>query len=259
MDKDNIDFFDLNNMNALITGGGKGIGKEIARGFLCYGANVVITGSSQAIFETEKEFKNGGFEKIKAIRMDLRDRVQRAKAFEECIEYFGGKIDILVNNAGIQRREPIEEFSLDDWDELIEVDLTSVFDISQRAIRIMKKEGYGKIINISSIASIVCSARNIPAYHAAKGGVKQLTVCFAEECGQYGICTNAIAPGFAKTDLTTAVYNNIETRKMQQAKVPIGRWANPKDFAGVAIMLASHAGDYINGATIVVDGGVICR
>lgn len=258
MDDKNI-IFSLDGMNAIITGGGKGIGKGIAHGFLSSGANVIITGSSNAIYEAEAEFKGDGFEKIKAIRMDLGDRTQRAEAFDDCVRYFGGKLDVLVNNAGIQKREPIEDFSLDDWDKLIEIDLTAVFDLSQKAVRIMKPNKYGKIINVASIASFVCSARNIPAYHAAKGGVKQLTVCFAEECGQYGICTNAIAPGFANTDLTTAVYNNPEMRKMQQAKVPLGRWATPKDFEGIAVMLASHAGDYINGSTIVVDGGVICR
>lgn len=251
--------FSLKGMNAIVTGGGKGIGKGITAGFLSCGANVVITGSSDAIFKAEAEFQNQGYSKIKAISMDLSDRKQRGEAFEKCLDYFNRKLDILVNNAGIQKRVPLEEYSLEDWDKLIEIDLTAVFDLSQRAVRNMKKHGYGKIINVASIASFVCSARNIPAYHAAKGGVKQLTVCFADECGAYGICTNAIAPGFAKTDLTTSVYNNVETKELQQSKVPLGRWASPGDFAGTAIMLASHAGDYINGATIVVDGGVICR
>lgn len=259
MNKEDQGLFSLAGMDAVITGGGKGIGKGIAHGFLQNGANVIITGSSDAIFTTEREFKEKGFDSIHAVKMDLGDRIGRGRAFDECIEYFDGNLDILVNNAGIQRRVKIEEFSLDDWDEMIEIDLTAVFDLSQRAIRIMKKNHYGKIINISSIAAFICSARNIPAYHAAKGGVKQLTVCFAEECGQYGICTNSIAPGYAVTGLTTAVYNNEETRNLQQSKVPLGRWAMPNDFEGVAVMLASHAGDYINGATIVVDGGVVCR
>ena len=191
--------------------------------------------------------------------MNLLDRENRGKAFDECIEFFGGKLDILVNNAGIQRRIPLCEFPLDAWDELIEVNLTAVFDLSQRAVNVMKKYHYGKIINVSSIGAHISSARNIPAYMAAKGGVKQLTMCFADECAEFGICTNAIAPGYAKTDLTKAVYTNEETSAMTVAKIPLGRWATPQDLKGTAIMLASHAGDYINGASIVIDGGVICR
>lgn len=259
MGNDDKELFGLNGMRAIITGGGKGIGKAIAYAFLQYGADVIITGSSDAIFDAVEEFVREGYKSIRAVRMNLADRTMRENAFNECIECFSGKLDILVNNAGIQKRIPLEDFSLEDWDEMIEIDLTAVFDLSQRAVRIMKKNGYGKIINISSIAAYVCSARNIPAYHAAKGGVKQLTVCFAEECGQYGICTNAIAPGYAVTGLTTAVYDNPTTRELQKAKIPLGRWAMPQDFGGVAVMLASHAGDYINGSTIIVDGGVICR
>ncbi|MDY5640248.1 MAG: SDR family oxidoreductase [Lachnospiraceae bacterium] len=253
------DLFSLKNMNAIVTGGGKGLGKGIAEGFLENGANVIITGSSDAIFATEKEFKEKGFNNIHAVSMNLFDRENRGKAFDECIEFFGGKLDILVNNAGIQRRIPLCEFPLDAWDELIEVNLTAVFDLSQRAVNVMKKYHYGKIINVSSIGAHISSARNIPAYMAAKGGVKQLTMCFADECAEFGICTNAIAPGYAKTDLTKAVYTNEDASAMTVAKVPLGRWATPQDLKGTAVMLASHAGDYINGASIVIDGGVICR
>ena len=251
--------FNLNGMNAIVTGGGKGLGKGIAEGFLEYGANVIITGSSDAIYETEKELKDKGYTKIHAIRMDLRNREMRQCAFEECVNYFDGKLDILVNNAGIQKRVPLCDYPLEAWDELLEVNLTAVFDLSQRAVNIMKKQHYGKIINVSSIGAHVSSAKNIPAYQAAKGGVRQLTVCFADECAEYGICTNAIAPGYAKTELTAAVYMDEEASKMTCGKVPLGRWATPQDLKGTAVMLASHAGDYINGASIIIDGGVVCR
>lgn len=251
--------FSLCGMNAIITGGGKGLGKGLTEGFLENGANVIITGSSNAIFEAEAEFKAKGLEKIHAVHMDMRSRSSRAEAFEQCLEYFGGKLDVLLNNAGIQKRIPILEFPLDAWDEMIEVDLTAVFDLSQRAARVMKPNGYGKIINISSIGSLISSAHDIPAYMAAKGGVKQLTMCFADELAQYGICTNAIAPGYAKTDLTKLVHQDPEKSAMTLAKIPLGRWAEPSDLAGTAVMLASHAGDFINGSTIVIDGGSICR
>ena len=253
------EMFSLKGMNAIITGGGKGLGKGIARGFLEQDANVVITGSSDAIFETEQEFREQGFQTIHAIHMDVLDRSSRAEAFEECVRYFGGKLDVLVNNAGIQKRIPILEFPIEAWDELIEADLTAVFDLSQRAARIMKPQHYGKIINISSIGSLISSAHDIPAYMAAKGGVKQLTMCFADELAEYGICTNAIAPGYAKTNLTKLVYEDPEKSDMTLKKIPLGRWAEPSDLAGTAVLLASHAGDFINGATIVIDGGTICR
>ncbi len=253
------ELFSMKNMNAIVTGGGKGLGKGIAEGFLESGANVIITGSSDAIFETEKEFKEKGFSGIHAVQMNLSDRAARAEAFTECIRLFEGRLDVLVNNAGIQKRIPLCEFPLEAWDELLEINLTAVFDLSQRAVNVMKQHHYGKIINVSSIGAHISSARNIPAYQAAKGGVRQLTVCFADECAEYGICTNAIAPGYAKTGLTTAVYENEEASAMTCKKVPLGRWATPQDLKGCTIMLASHAGDYINGASIVIDGGVICR
>lgn len=253
------ELFSLEGMNAIITGGGKGLGKGITEGFLHCGANVIITGSSDAIFETEKEYCDRGFEKIHALHMDVLDRKGRAEAFETCVNHFKGKLDILVNNAGIQKRIPILDYPLDAWDELLEADLTAVFDLSQRAARIMKEQHYGKIINISSIGSIISSAHDIPAYMAAKGGVKQLTMCFADELAEYGICTNAIAPGYAKTNLTKLVYENPEKSEMTLKKIPLGRWAEPGDIAGTAVLLASHAGDFINGATIVIDGGTVCR
>ena len=251
--------FSLEGMNAIITGGGKGLGKGLTEGFLENGANVIITGSSDAIYEAEKEFHAKGYEKIKAVHMNMLDRASRAEAFETCVEYFGGRLDILLNNAGIQKRIPILEFPLDAWDEMIEADLTTVFDLSQRAARIMKEQRYGKIINISSIGSLISSAHDIPAYMAAKGGVKQLTMCFADELAEFGICTNAIAPGYAKTNLTKLVYEDPEKSAMTLGKIPLGRWAEPRDLAGTAVLLASHAGDFINGATIVIDGGSICR
>lgn len=250
--------FDLSGRNAIVTGGGKGLGKGIAEGFLEAGANVIITGSSKAIWDTVEEFRDRGFHSVQAVPMNLKDRLQRGQAFDKCIDFFHGKLDILVNNAGIQKRLPLEKFTLEDWDEVLEVDLTAVFDLSQRAVKAMRVHRYGKIINISSIGAYISSAKNIPAYQAAKAGVGQLTVCFADECAKYGICTNSIAPGYAKTGLTRAVYENPEDNERTRLKVPLGRWGTPQDFKGAALLLASRAGDYINGASIVVDGGVLC-
>lgn len=253
------DLFNLEGMNAIITGGGKGIGKSIAESFLEYGANVVITGSSEAIFEAEKEFIAKGLVKVHAVNMNLLDRKQRAISFDKCIEFLDGKLDILVNNAGLQKRIPIDDYTLEAWDDILEVNLTSAFDLSQRAVKIMRKNNYGKIINISSIGGLISSAKDIPAYQASKGGFIQLTKCFADEWSHLGIRSNSIAPGYAETSLTKQVCDNPQAYKKTSEKIPLGTWAKPNDFNGAAILLASHAGDYINGTTITVDGGVLCR
>ncbi len=253
------DIFSLSGMKAIVTGGGKGIGKSIAEGYLEYGAEVVITGSSDAIYETRGEFKAKGLDRVHAVKMDLKDRVQRAAAFDECVEKLNGELDILVNNAGITKRLPIDEYPIEVWDEIIEVNTTAVFDISRRAAAVMKKKNYGKIIHNSSLAAFISTVKNIPAYQASKAAVRQLTMCFADEWSQYGIRTTAIAPGFTHTKITDAVVKDEARYGKSLERIPLGCWANPDDFKGLSIMLASHAGDYLNGITIVVDGGMLSR
>ena len=248
------DIFSLEGMNAIITGGGRGIGKALAKGYLQYGAKVVITGSSDAIFATRDELKAEGYD-VSAVHMQLLDREGRKAAFEECLEILDGKLDILNNNAGLQRRIPIEEWPLKDWDELMEINLTSVFDLSRMAVTAMKPNKYGKIINMGSIGGLYCTAPNVPAYQATKAAVHQLTKTFACEFGPFGIRTNAIAPGFTLTDLSREHLKNPVMMDVIHNDVPLGDWGQVEDICGTAILLASHAGDYINGETIVVDGG----
>ncbi len=253
------DIFSLAGMKAIVTGGGKGIGKSIAEGYLEYGAEVVITGSSDAIYETREEFEKKGLDQVHPVKMNLLDRKQRAAAFDECVEKLNGELDILVNNAGITKRIPIDVFPIEAWDEIVEVNMTALFDISRRAAEIMKKKNYGKIIHNSSLAAFISTVKNIPAYQATKAAVRQLTMCFADEWSQYGIRTTAIAPGFTHTQITEAVLKDTERYEKSLQRIPLGCWATPDDFKGLAIMLASHAGDYLNGITIVVDGGMISR
>lgn len=252
------DIFSMQGMNAIVTGGGRGIGKTLAEAYLQYGARVIITGSGDSIFETEKEFKAIGYD-IHAVRMNLLDRGQRKEAFQECVDYFDGKLNVLLNNAGIQRRIPIEEWPLEEWDDVLEVNTTAVFDLGRMAAVAMKPNRFGKIINISSIAAYACTVHNIPAYMASKAAVGQLTLCFASEFGEYNICTNAIAPGFTLTALNKAHLDNPDKVREIETKVPLKRWGTTDDLKGAAVLLASHAGDYINGHTIVVDGGFLAR
>lgn len=250
--------FDLTGMKAIITGGGKGLGKGIAEGFLEFGAEVVLIGSSDAVLKTRDEFCTKGYP-VHAVQGDFLSRADRARAFNEAIDLLGGTVDILVNNAGIQRRFPAEDFPLDQWDEVIEVNLTAVFDLCQRVFPYMKTKGYGKIINVSSLNAFRSVAHNIAAYQSAKSAILQMAKTLADEWSEFGIRTTAIAPGWTMTDMTAAVANDEKKYPETLRQIPLGRWATPEDYKGITVMLASHAGDFINGTTIPVDGGFLAR
>lgn len=252
------DIFDLNGMKAIVTGGGKGIGRGIAEGFLEKGAEVVLIGSSKAVLKARNEFQAQGYP-VHAVQGDFLSRTDRARAFEESVNLLGGELDILVNNAGIQRRIPAAEFPLEKWDEVIEVNLTAVFDLCQRAFPYMKEKGYGKIINISSLNAFRSVARNTAAYQAAKSGVRQMSKTLVHEWSEYGIRINSLAPGWTRTEMTIPIQSDATRYSETVSSIPLGHWASPSDFKGVAILLASHAGDFINGVTIPVDGGTLAR
>lgn len=250
------DMFSLDGMNAIVTGGGRGIGKSLAEAYCIFGAKVVITGSSDAVKKTEKEFREKGYD-CTAVHMQLLDRDQRVKAFDECLEVLNGKLDILYNNAGLQRRIEPTEWTMEDWDTVMEINLHSLFNLCQLAVKAMKPQKYGKIINMSSIAAYECTAPNIPAYAASKAAVNQICRTFAVEYGHDGIRTNGISPGFTLTDLSREHLKNPVMMDRIHNDVPLGDWGQVEDLTGTAVMLASHAGDYINGQVIVVDGGYI--
>lgn len=250
------DIFSLEGRKAIITGGGRGIGKAIAEGLMEFGAEAVLIGSSDSIFEAEKEFKAKGF-LVHAVKGNFLDREERGRAFNESVALLGDKLDILVNNAGIQRRYPAESFPIHIWDEVLEINLTAVFDLSKRAVPIMKKNNYGKIINIGSLTSFRSNNKNVVAYQATKSAIRQITMAFAHEWSEYGIRSNAIAPGFITTNLTKAVKDDPKRYAETIESIPLRAWGEPDVLKGTAILLASSAGDYINGVTIPVDGGYL--
>jgi 2-dehydro-3-deoxy-D-gluconate 5-dehydrogenase len=169
-----------------------------------------------------------------------------------------GRLDILVNNAGTIRRAPAAEYGEDDWQAVIEVNLSSVFRLSQQAGRHMLERGSGKIVNIASLLSFQGGV-TVPAYAASKGGVAQLTKALANEWAARGINVNAIAPGYMKTDNTAALQKD-ETRSRQiLERIPAGRWGEPEDLAGAAVFLCSAASDYLHGHVLAVDGGWLGR
>lgn len=252
-----MNLFDLTGRKALITGGSRGLGRAMAEALLEAGADVAILGSSQGVFSAAEELGNDTGRNVVPIQADLSHRDQLRQAFDACLEKLG-TLDILVVSHGIQRRHPAEDFPVADWDEVLEVNLTSMFLLNQLAGRIMLAKGKGKIINIASMMTFF-GGFTIPAYAAAKGGVAQLTKAFSNEWAGRGVNVNAIAPGYMATEMNEALIANPERNSMILARIPAGRWGQPDDMKGAAVFLASDASDYISGAIIPVDGGWLGR
>ncbi len=244
--------FKLAGKKALVTGGTRGLGRAMAEALLEAGADVAILGRTDRAFVTAAELGNAH-----AIQADLSQRDQVGRAFAECIKKLGS-LDILIVSHGIQRRYPADEFPIEDWDLVLEVNLTSMFLLNQLAGRVMLAKGKGKIINVASLLSFF-GGITIPAYAAAKGGVAQLTKAFSNEWASQGVNVNAIVPGYMATEMNEALVADPERSKTILARIPAGRWGKPEDMKGVTVFLASDAADYVSGAVIPVDGGWLGR
>jgi 2-dehydro-3-deoxy-D-gluconate 5-dehydrogenase len=252
-----IEAFQLNGKNALVTGSHRGLGSAIAVAFAKAGANVGCHGRDPKPGPTCDEIRAAG-RKTFYFSADLADAKACSGLIEKTVSEFGS-IDILVNNAGIIRRAPAAEYPAEFWDELIAVNLTAVFHLSQLAARHMLEKGAGgKILNIASLLSFQGGIL-VPAYAAAKGGVAQLTKALANEWATKGINVNAIAPGYMATDITAALRDDPERSRQILERIPAGRWGAPHDIAGAAIFLCSSASDYVHGHVLAVDGGWLGR
>ncbi len=253
-----MQFFSLNNRKAFVTGGTRGLGKSMAEGLMEAGAEVVIAGRGESVEEVAAEFRERGF-RCQGVRMDLSDRIDRERGFFEALTLLGGRIDILVNSAGMQRRHPSEAFPIEDWDQVLEVNLTAPFHLCQLAGREMLKVGYGKIINLSSMNAFF-GGSTIPAYAAGKGGINQLTKTLCNDWACRGINVNAIAPGYMATEMNAALMDPANPRFEEITKrIPAKRWGAPEDMKGLCVFLASDASSYINGAVIPIDGGYLAK
>ncbi len=251
--------FDLTDRKAIVTGGTRGLGHGMAEGLMENGAQVVIFGSTERVMDVAAEFRTKGF-RCEGIAVNLADGDAREKAFYDAVKILGG-LDIIINAAGIQRRHPCEQFPKEDWNEVIEVNMTAPFVLSQLAAReFLKKDvPYGKIINISSMVAFF-GGFTVPAYAAAKGGVTQFTKGMCNELAGKGINVNAIAPGYMATEMNTALLDPANPRcKEITDRIPAHRWGTPDDMKGIAVFLSSHASDYVNGAIIPVDGGYLVK
>ncbi|MDH3606505.1 MAG: SDR family oxidoreductase [Acidimicrobiia bacterium] len=246
----------LENRRVIVTGGNGGIGQGIARGMVDAGATVAIVGRKENVAEVARELSEPGREAI-GLQADLSDRSQLKTAFEQAVAGLGG-LDVLVNSHGIARVDEAAEHSLDQWDETIETNLTSVFELCQLAGRHMLAQGSGKIINIASMYFFFGGLKVI-AYTASKGGLAQLTKALSNEWAPHGINVNAIAPGYVKTNLNEHVWGDPVRSAEIMSRVPYGRWAEPVDMAGPSVFLASPASDYIHGVILPVDGGFMAR
>jgi gluconate 5-dehydrogenase len=245
---------DLSGRVALVTGAARGLGLAIARGLARAGALTVLNGRDPKALAAARATIEGEGGRADAAVFDVTDRDAVRTAIAD-LEARHGAIDVVVNNAGIQRRHPVTEFPLADWDAIIATNLTAPFLVAQAALPGMMTRGRGVIINIASLMSELGRPTIVP-YTAAKGGVRQLTRGLATELGPAGIRVNAIAPGYFLTEMNRALIDNKEFDTWVRGRTPMRRWGDPDELAGIAVFLASDAASYITGQTIFVDGGM---
>jgi len=250
------EMFSLSGKNAVVTGVGKttGLCYEMAKALHDAGAKVLLWDILPGVHNLCRDLGGAGAGYY-SVQEDLRDIEAIKRGFTQALDLLGGQVDVLLNGAGVQHRCEAIEFPVEKWDLIMDVNLKSVFYLSQMAARHMIGHGGGKIVNIASLASFL-GARRISAYSVSKGGVMQLTKALSNEWAQLGVNVNAIAPGIMLTELT-ADNVNTDIGRMHTARIPAGRWGKPEDLCGVAVFLASAASDYISGVTIPVDGGYL--
>jgi NAD(P)-dependent dehydrogenase (short-subunit alcohol dehydrogenase family) len=246
--------FDLTGRIAIVTGGGRGIGRAIAEGLAAFGARVVLSGRTAAtLAETEAAIIAAGGEAI----VQVADVSKEADviALRDAVLARFGRIDVLVNNAGINPIwRTIDKISLAEWQSVIDVNLTGLFLCCKYIGSAMVERGAGSIINVSSVAGHVGLTRSVP-YCASKGGTELLTKALALDWAKRGVRVNCLAPGYVDTDLTSALLHHDTLSKPFMDHTPLGRFGEGKDMVGAAVFLASDASAYMTGSSLVVDGG----
>jgi len=252
--------FDLSGKVAVVTGGNGGIGRGIALGLAEAGASVAILArNEQRNRDTLTALKQAGVPAM-ALRLDVSDRKSLKPALE-AVERELGPIGVLVNNAAFAILKGVLDHSEEDWDAVMETNLTSCFILSQHAARSMIPRKAGKIINVASVGGFK-GTPIYPSYGVSKGGLLQLTRCLAIELAPHNIQVNSIAPGWTTTDMTDWIRNDTTYAAVKDemiTRTPAGRFADPSEMAGAAVFLASHASDFVTGADIIVDGGFFIR
>lgn len=246
--------FSIEKKRILITGSTSGIGYVLAAGLAQAGASVIVNGRTQEKTDAAVQELNAQGYVATGTQFDVTDIGQVERAICHIEDMLGG-IDVLVNNAGIMHRGVLEEFSLQNWNNVLSTNLTGAFIVSQTVVKGMIQRQSGKIINICSLQSELARP-SIAAYASAKGGLKMLTRSMATEWAKHNIQVNGIGPGYFKTAMTQALYENPEFDAWLCKRTPANRWGNPEELVGTCIFLSSNASSFVNGQLIYVDGGI---
>ena len=252
-----LNMFNLEGKVAMVTGGNVGIGNALAMGLAKAGADLFIFTYNDDNMENVIKEVEGLGRKVAYVTGDLSKEHIAMQAIGKCMEAFG-RIDILVNNAGTIKRAPILEGSNTDWQQVIDLNLSSIYYLSKTAAIEMKNQGGGKIINIASMLSFQ-GGKFVPSYTASKHGVAGLTKAFANELAIDNIQVNAIAPGYIETANTAPIRADEKRNAEILGRIPAGRWGQTSDLVGGAIFLSSKAADYVNGHILAIDGGWLVR
>lgn len=250
-----LDLFRLDEKVAIVTGASRGLGRAMALALAEAGADIAAVGRDRATLERlGAEVRERGRDCL-LIAADVAAPGEAQRIVDETMAWKGG-VHVLVNNAGTVVRASAVDISDEDWDRVVDLNLTGAFRVAQAAARVMVTQGAGKIINIGSVNSVL-GAREVISYAASKGGLLQVTRAMASELARNGVQVNCILPGYFETDLTQRLQDDEARYEMIRRRTPAGRWGQPEDLAGAVVYLASAASDYVTGSTLTVDGGFI--
>lgn len=251
------ELFDLKGKRALVTGGSRGLGKAMARGFAECGADVMICSRKEEELQAAAAEIGEGLDVAVHYRVaDMSDRASADALAAAALETFG-TVDILVNNAGVNKPQPIDEIDDETWDWVVEINLTSIMRLTRALVPKMKEQKWGRIIHISSVLGVGSKeARN--AYSATKSSLLGLAKASALDLGEHGITVNCIGPGPFLTDMPMSILNDAQKQEFADTTA-LKRWGQPRELAGPAIFLASEAGSYVTGEMLLVDGGTFAR
>lgn len=244
---------DFNGQTVLVTGATRGIGKQVADDFASLGARLILTGTDKQQVESlnEEALHTNALKKYFAV--DFMDKQSTENFLDEICHY--DRIDVCVNNAGINRINYIDETLVEDFEDILAVNLHAPFMITRVISRIMKRNGYGRIVNISSIFGVISKEKR-SVYSISKFGLHGLTVSSANELARHNVLVNTVSPGFVKTDLTKRILGPKEMSSLAD-QIPLGRFAEPEEISRVVLFLASRLNTYIAGQNIIVDGGFV--
>jgi NAD(P)-dependent dehydrogenase (short-subunit alcohol dehydrogenase family) len=251
-----MNFFSLKGKNAIVTGGNSGLGQAFALALAKAGANLFIPSIMEDDGTTKTLIENESV-KIEFMKIDITEKGAAKRVIDGCVDAFGS-VDILVNSAGICKVANVLEFGREQWDQMVDINLTAAFELSYEAAKRMIPQKNGKIINVCSLFSFL-GGQLSPAYAATKHALAGFTKAYCDELGQYNIQVNGIAPGYYQTEITKETRNNPETNKKVLDHIPANRWGETIDLMGATVFLASKASDYVNGHLLVVDGGYLVR